>query len=185
MNRRTERGLVLVIAMLILGLCGYRYRTALVTRMWHWRHGDVTKVGLYSIPVPVSWYVPLNSPISTEIVKTDHRERRPGFNLNSVITVSFVPANQTSRDIDWWKVRQSQWLRSRGSTNLEERELTLDGEQVICLKGNIVRDVMHVPADYIVSVDCHSNRMLDIMFNGSADDVQDFFAIVARIRRAR
>src|ERR1700688_928882 len=158
------RTVLIGIVILTLLSIGYSRRFDISARMWHWTNGDFARVGKYEMPVPGHWLVKVEPSGLTFLTDTRSPRKANAFSGMNVITIDSLPT--PTRDLDSWKSYKKQWLTKKGISNPEERSLSFEGEDVVCLGGDEFNEVMKLPYTGVVSVDCLSSGSLHLMFVG-------------------
>lgn len=184
---------VLVAVLLAVGYLILAHEYAIEAKLWHWRHGYTTTIGSYEIPVPEHWVI-LNQD-STFLTIGNASPTRPQRD-NKVHTTAVVSVNvglsglrRHSGDASWmdfWISRERQRLAKERVQSVSEKTLKFDEESVTCIGGNelsaILQGKPNLPQTDAVSLNCMSDRGLNLMFVGEPSDVQPFYTFLSQIR---
>ena len=173
--------LVLLVIATPLAFLGYANRVQIATRLVQLQHADSAKIGDYRVPVPDAWLVTEEMGGTLTLVATNaeqHETAFPNITITTVGTKSSAP-----RDLNAWKSSQRQLLESKGLKDLEERTIHFDGETVLCLGGNEVRDIWQFPNSSLMTLGCASTSSLNFMFVGPRSRLADFGKIVSQIHK--
>jgi hypothetical protein len=146
--------------------------------------GNFVAVGDYDVPVPDRWLVLSQDAYSVLIVDTAGL-RRDGGNLttNGSLSISSLP--EPPRDLKYWVSNQIEGLTGSDVRIIEQRTLAVANEAVYCIGGSELRDVVHIPDNAIISLQCRSTGKLSLVFTGETSDAPGFYALVERIRKGR
>jgi hypothetical protein len=179
--RSTVIALVLGAIFVILAFPVYSRRFQIEAKVWHWRHGYTINVGDYVVPVPGGWLIMVEDPDHQYLLMFDtyvKSEKRIPLTANSV-NVSYYPRQANLKS---WEGLTRQGLSSNGLREVEEFELSTADENLICLGGHELRDVLHLPDATVVSFQCRSSQ-LELMFLGTRAGLDDFKAIASQIHK--
>jgi hypothetical protein len=179
-----------LIALLVaLGLVYYRYRYQLTAKIWHWKHGYSTTMGNYEVPVPEHWLITDQNFVAFTLVNSAPNVPKDAkFQMAAVITV--FPFRQSGIGPDgvaFWLSYQRQWFARHEVESIEEKTVKFGNESITCIGGRelsaILRSSPNHPQTAVVSLNCMSERSLNILFEGEPSDVQSFYTFVSQIRR--
>lgn len=182
--KRRIRTVVIGVVVLTLGYVVYSRRFDILARVWHWKNGDFASVGKYEMPVPRHWFVKVEPSGLTFLTDTRSPRKASAFFGINVITIDSLP--MPTRDLDSWKSYKKQWLIKKGISSPEERSLSFEGEDVVCLGGDEFNEVIKLPyTGDVVSVDCLSSVSLHLMFVGQQPDLKLFYSLIPKIRKQK
>jgi hypothetical protein len=183
--KRTLRMLLIGIFVLIIGYPIYARRFQIEARIWHWRHGYSAAIGDYIVPVPDHWLIVEKGPDDRDLTMVDTLvEKQAEHRLTAnVITVIFL--SQPVQNLDGWESIKRQQLEHSGLSTIEERTLWADDRRVICIGGYELREVLHVPAPTLLSLECSLGGQLSLIFAGYRSGLEDFYAIASQIRKRK
>jgi hypothetical protein len=180
---------LLLALLLALGSIYYRYRYPLTAKLWHWKHGYSTTMGNYEVPVPEHWLIIDQDFVAFTLMNSaPNVPRDKKFHTRAVITV--FPLRQRSVGPDgvaFWLSQQRQGLVRDEVESVEEKTLVFGNESMTCIGGRQLSAIArsspnHFETD-IISLNCMSERGLQILFTGEPSDVQSFYTFVSLIRR--
>jgi hypothetical protein len=108
--------------------------------------------------------------------------------MAAVITV--FPFRQRSIGPDgvaFWLLQQRQSLARDEVQSVEEKTLKFGDESITCTGGRQLSAILsnapnHLETD-VISLNCISERDLNILFEGEPSDLQSFYTFVSQIRR--
>jgi len=87
----------------------------------------------------------------------------------------------------FWLSHQRQWLARGEVESVEEKTLKFGDESITCVGGKqlkaVLRDKPNHPETDIISLNCMSERGLNILFVGEPSDVRPFYTFLSEIRR--
>ena len=175
--------------LLALGYISYRYRYPLRAKIWHWKHGYTATMGNYEVPVPEHWLITDQSFVAFTLMNSApnvHRDAK--FHTTAVVTV--FPFRQRAigpEGLAFWLSLQRQWLARDQVESAEEKTLKFGDEPITCIGGRQLSTILrgnpnHLETD-IISLNCMSERGLNILFVGEPSDLQSFYTFVSEIRR--
>jgi hypothetical protein len=174
--------LLIVITLMYLVL---KKQYQLEAKIWHWRHGYSTTMGKYEVPVPEHWLLLNQDSVALTLVNTDPTvPRRDGkFHTTALISLSLFHGPVGVSQTESWL----RWLEREGVESAVEKRLSFDDEAVICIGGSRLKAIMRhekaFPDTSVISLNCMSDRGLEIMFVGEPSDLQPFYTFVSQIRR--
>jgi hypothetical protein len=182
--------IVFLLALLLaLGSIYYRYRYPLIAKIWHWQHGYSTTMGIYEVPVPEHWLIIDQDFVAVTLMNSAPKvPRDTKFHTAAVITVfPFRQSSIGSNGVAFWLSQQRQWLARDEVQSVEEKTLKFGDESITCTGGRQLSAILpsapnHLDTD-IISLNCMSERGLQILFVGEPSDVQSFYTFVSQIRR--
>jgi hypothetical protein len=184
--------LLIVLFLLALGYIAYAYRYPLAAKIWHWKHGYSTTMGNYEVPVPEHWLILGQNSVALTMLNTSPtRLQRDGkFHTAAVIDIfPFRDRTAEASRMDYWLSLKRQWFAREGVKSIEEKTLKLGDEPITCIGGRelnaILYDKPNHPETDIISLDCMSERGLNILFVGEPSDLQSFYTLVSQIRRRK
>jgi hypothetical protein len=179
----------LIALLLGLGSIYYRYRYPLAAKIWHWKHGYSTTMGNYEVPVPEHWLITHQNFVAFTLMNSAPNVPKDAkFHMTAVITV--LPFRQSGIGPDgvaFWLSHQRQWLASHEVESVEEKTLNFGDESITCIGGRELSAILwsspnRLETD-IISLNCMSERGLNILFEGEPSDLRFFYAFVSQIRR--
>jgi hypothetical protein len=186
-------GRVLILALLLtaIGYALYANQYSLEARVWHWRHGYATTLGGYEIPVPNHWLLNTLDSTAFTLLNTSPppRPHDGKIHITAIIDVDVYQSRFRKRSnwIDAWLSLEQQRLSREKVESLEEKTLDLADGSVTCIGGKelsaVLRGKPGLPQMDIISLDCMSERGLNIRFTGEPSDVESFYTFVSQIRR--
>jgi hypothetical protein len=180
---------LLLALLLALGSIYYRYRYPLTAKIWHWKHGYSTTMGNYEVPVPEHWLIADQNFVAFTLMNSAPNVPRDAkFHMAAAITV--FPFQQRSIGPDgmaFWLSQQRQWLVRDEVRPVEEKTLKVGDESITCTGGRQLSAILsntpnHLETD-VISLNCMSERGLNILFEGEPSDLQSFYTFVSQIRR--
>jgi hypothetical protein len=181
-TRSRTRTVILVVAGALLAIFVFvNNRLQIQAKLWHWRHGNSVDVGNFRVPVPEPWLV-RNVQDRNSILMIDTRKSRGPDPLSDVNAIS-VFLEEPSVDLDYWANDWQQWLRGRGSKEIELRNVNALADKIVCVGGHEFRDVMRIPGTSVVSLFCRSTAGLSLTFVGSERDKEEFYTIISNIQK--
>jgi len=180
---------LLLAVLLALGSIYYRYRYPLTAKIWHWKHGYSTTVGNYEVPVPEHWLITDQDFVAFTLMNSaPNIPRDTKIQMTAVITVFPFRERGIGPDgVAFWLSQQRQRLVRDEVESVEEKTLVFGNESMTCIGGRQLSAIArsspnHIETD-IVSLDCMSERGLNIIFVGEPSDVQSFYTFASQIRR--
>jgi hypothetical protein len=175
--------------LLALGSIYYRYRYPLTAKILHWKHGYSTTMGNYEVPVPKHWLIADQNFVAVTLMNSaPNVPRDTKLHMAAVITV--FPFRQRSIGPDgvaFWLLQQRQSLARDEVQSVEEKTLKFGDESITCTGGRQLSAILsnapnHLETD-VISLNCISERDLNILFEGEPSDLQSFYTFVSQIRR--
>lgn len=181
---------VLLILIISIGSFLYVRRLQLAAELWHWQHGNKTAIGNYDVPVPKHWLISDQDYTGLTIVNTAPNFPKDGkFHTTPVISVfPFRSFPVDAHRIDFWVSLERQRLAREHVKTVEENTVRLGNESMTCIGGQEFEEMLGdaqktgVPEIGAVSLNCMSDRGLNILFVGEPSDVQPFYAFLSQIR---
>jgi hypothetical protein len=179
----------LIALLLALGYISYGYRYQLTAKIWHWKHGYSTTMGNYEVPVPEHWLITDQSFVAFTLMNSAPNEPRDAkIHTRAIVTV--FPFRQRAigpEGLASWLSLQRQWLARDQVETVEEKTLKFGDEPITCVGGRRLSAILrgnpnHLETD-IISLNCMSERSLNILFVGEPSDLQSFYTFVSEIRR--
>jgi hypothetical protein len=183
---------LLFAVLLAIGYFMFAHHYAIEAKVWHWRHGNSTTIDGYKIPVPVHWLVLTQKYDYLTMANTSPNLPRDG---HKIYTAPVITANvgwlsaRASGDTGWmstWASRQRKRLADNRVESVVDKTLNFANESVRCIGGNeldtLLRDRPNLPRTGVVSLDCVSDRGLQVMFVGEPSDVESFYVVLSQIR---
>jgi hypothetical protein len=177
------RIMLLGLAVLIVGRLAYMWRFQLEAKIWHWRHGYSTRIGVYEVPVPEHWLVAVEVPGAVNIVNTaTKKQSKPMVMADSIL---FMPLLQsmTKTNIDFWKQTRRQQLEQDGLSQVEENTFIAGDEKVVCIGGSLYPMIMHTPNTTLVAMECNVGGQLTVIIEGDRAGLDDSYKIVSQIKK--
>jgi hypothetical protein len=180
---------VLLALLVALGFIYFRYHDPVAAKIWHWKHGYSTTMGIYEVPGPEHWLITEQDDLAFILINsTSSVPRDAKFHMRAVITV--FPFNQSGIEADglaFWLSEQRKWLAREGVESVEEKTLKFGDESITCIGGRELTAILgsssnHFQTD-VVSLNCRSERSLSILFEGEPSDLESFYSFVSQIRR--
>jgi hypothetical protein len=180
---------ILLLVVIGTGVVVYAKRYQLMAKVWHWRHGGVTKIGNYDVPVPEHWY-PEQDATSLLLMNTAswHASHDGKFHATATVGVGPFRGHPTgTREMDLWLSLQRQRLDREGLTSVLEKTVRFDDEDMICVGGDelntVMRSVKGFPNTSVVTLNCTWPQGLNIMFVGEPSDLETFYNWASQIHR--
>jgi hypothetical protein len=181
----------LIALLLALGTIHYRNRDSLKAKIWHWKHGYSTTMGNYEVPVPEHWLIIEQDDVAFTLMNsTSSVPRDAKFHMRAVVTVSAFPFPQRAigpEGVAFWLSQQRQWLARDEVESVEEKTLKFGDESITCIGGHLSSAILRAkptfPKTDVISLNCMSERGLNILFEGEPSDLQPFYTFVSQIRR--
>ena len=179
----------LIALLLALGSIYYRYRYPLAAKIWHWKHGYSTTMGNYEVPVPEHWLITQQDFVAFTLMNSrSNVPRDTKFHMRAVVEV--FPFRQGAigpEGVAFWLSQQRQWLAREEVESVEEKTLRFGNESVTCIGGGLLSAILgakpNVPKTDVISLNCMSERGLNILFEGEPSDLQPFYTFVSQIRK--
>ena len=146
-------------------------------------------MGIYEVPVPEHWLITDQDFVAFSLMNSaPNIPRDTKIHTAAVITV--FPFQQRSigpGGVALWLSQQRQWLARDEVQSLEEKTLKFGDESITCTGGRQLSAVLasvpnHLETN-IISLNCMSERGLNILFVGEPSDLQSFYTFVSQIRR--
>jgi|GEM_PF-3062918 len=181
MSKRKLTQILLVVAVALAGWSGYGERLRITAWVWHVRHGGVLRLGDYLIPVPINWYVNDYGPGDQILIRLDHAKGMSSNSTHLPATISLLE-EPPLKDINYWESFVTSEYKKRGTDAVLHREISLDSETLDCVGGNALPAAEGKKIPIGVSWDCRSLGSLEILITGQADDLNQVWDIVSRIR---
>jgi hypothetical protein len=180
---------ILLAVLLAVGSIYYRYRYPLTAKIWHWKHGNSTTMGNYEVPVPEHWLIADQNFVAITLMNSAPNVPRDAkSHMAAVITVFPFRERGIGPDgVAFWLSQQRQSLVRDEVESVEEKTLVFGNESMTCIGGRQLSAILrsspnHLETD-IISLNCMSERGLNILFEGEPSDVQSFYTFVSQIRR--
>lgn len=184
----SERLLLPVLVLALLGWGTYVYRYRIAAWRWHSQHGDVLQLGDYRLPVPQDWYVENVSPARQVLIRVDTTGwQGAAFSSNLRFTAVI---NATLRAVEWPKGKveaemkfQTDQFKRRG-VEPEVRVIDLAGEPLHCLGGQKLSATAGASLAYQSDPDvwrCWSAGRLQLDITAVEQQMPEVWSIVARI----
>ncbi|HTS06408.1 MAG TPA: hypothetical protein VMP68_12560 [Candidatus Eisenbacteria bacterium] len=182
MRKRIVYWLAVIGVVLVLGFAGELFRGIIASSVWHLRHGGSIVAGDYEIALPRYWFVESTNGSVTQLARA-HFPHTNETSFQSSATVSTL-AKPVS-DLQLWESEEQRFYAKEGGTILRTLEVRLTPEQrIVCVEGELAREVLRIPSPHLVSANCQANSRLNLMFTGTEGDFQEFYSIVERLRIA-
>jgi hypothetical protein len=175
---KLQKRTITISSVVILTIFLFYYRARIVTRLWHWQHGNTVTVGDYQLPVPANWLVHHQVSGLAMLTQTYVADERRGGSL-SPPTIIVITLSQPTADLDFWESEERRHLTQSGLGNADSRTIYLAHETVKCIGGNRIK----VPGAALYSIECRSTNRLAIMFTGEREDAEIFYELVSRVHR--
>lgn len=178
---------ILIALLVAVGSIYYRYRYRLTATIWHWKHGYSTTMGNYEVPVPAHWLIYDQNFTGFTLMNSAPNVPRDGkFHMAAGITVFPFRQRDIGPDgVAFWLSQERRWLARDEVQSVEEKTLKFGDESITCIGGRHLDAILrrnHIETD-IISLDCMSERGLNILFVGEPSDLQFFYSFVSQIRR--
>jgi hypothetical protein len=146
-------------------------------------------MGNYEVPVPERWLITEQDFTGFTLMNsTSNVPRGAKLHMRAVITIfPFRQGGMGTDGVAFWLTQQRQWLVRDEVESVEEKTLKFGNESITCIGGRqlsaiLRRSPSHIETD-IVSLDCMSERGLNILFEGEPSDLQSFYTFISQIRR--
>ena len=148
-------------------------------------------MGNYEVPVPEHWLITDQSFVAFTLMNSaPNIPRDAKFHTTAVVGV--FPFRQRAvgpEGLAFWLSLQRQSLARDEVESVEEKPLKFGDESIICIGGRQLSAILrsnpnpnHLETD-IISINCMSERGLNILFVGEPSDLQSFYTFVSQIRR--
>jgi hypothetical protein len=146
-------------------------------------------MGNYEVPVPEHWLITDQDFVAFTLMNSASNVPRDAkFHMRAVVTV--FPFRQRAvgpEGLAFWLSLQRQWLARNEVETGEEKTLKFGDESITCVGGRQLSAILrsnpnHFETD-IISLNCMSERGLNILFEGEPSDLQSFYTFVSQIRR--
>jgi hypothetical protein len=181
-TKRTRRALAAVLSVLLLAAAyvGFLYQLQIEARFWHWRHGNVCRLGDFDIAVPKGWLPKYTSPTDLDLIDT---QLRPGLNpaLHSAI-VSFSLTRFAPRDLTFYRSGMEDRFKIDGVSRIVEHTFQFEDKTAECVGGTVLQDEIKFPAAGFISLNCMTTANIDLMFVGQESNLDKFYGIASQIR---
>jgi len=176
---------LLVTACLIaaaVGFATYHARLQISTRLWHWKHGDVTKVENYEVPVPSDWLPEFpDDPSLINLVHVSPSRSDGPMSKTGVILVSVM--SSPIKDIQRWESDERDFFQNLGVQDVQEFSVQAKNERIFCVGGHVLGHLVPNIGVTAVSFQCRSNGLLSLTYTGPESDLDQFRTIVSGIRQ--
>lgn len=150
--------------------------------VWHWRHGHSVRVREYEVPVPDGWLASDGEREPGGMTSLRFTGRTKDHGPITGISDITITSSSVHANLDSWRAYKRQRLEEEGLPVIEEKTISVDGEQVECLGGNEVRQTLHLPT-IDLSIECVSNGRLALDFFGQPSMLVQFYTIVSGIHK--
>jgi hypothetical protein len=146
-------------------------------------------MGNYEVPVPEHWLITEQTFVAFTLTNSaSNVPRDANFHMRAVVTVFPFPQRAIGPEgLAFWLSMQRQWLARDEVESVEEKTLKFGDEAIPCIGGRQLSAILrgnpnHLETD-IISLNCMSERGLNILFEGEPSDLQSFYTFVSQIRR--
>ena len=146
-------------------------------------------MGNYEVPVPEHWLITDQDFVAFTLMNSaPNIPRDTKIHMTAVITVFPFRERGIGPDgVAFWLSQQRQWLARDEVESVEEKTLVFGNESMTCIGGRQLSAIArsspnHLETD-VISLNCMSERGLQILFAGEPSDVQSFYTFVSLIRR--
>lgn len=146
-------------------------------------------MGNYEVPVPEHWLIIDQNSVAFTLMNSAPKVPR-GAKLHMAAVITVFPVQQSGIGPDemaFWLTRQRQWLARDEVQSIQEKTLKFEDESITCIGGGqlsaILRRAPNPVETDIISLNCLSERGLNILFEGEPSDLQSFYTFVSQIRR--
>lgn len=192
-NRKMKRSVsfLIILSLLVVGFIIYVFRYPIAASWWHWKNGYTATMGRYVVPIPEHWIIKDQNSVAFTLMDTAPTQplRDHKFHMAAVINIfpfQNWPADPSRTDL--WLSQRRQWLEREQVKPVEEKTLKLGDESISCIGGHelsaIARNLPNGSATTdIVSMNCMSERGLNVMFVGRGWDLAPFYKLLEQIRR--
>lgn len=179
--------LVALLTMLLVvgGLVGYKNRYRLAATIWHWKHGYSASIGNYLVPVPKNWLI-FNESSAPYLMNTSPKWYASDGKFHTNAVISFLSIRDRTVRMDYWLSQEKQRLAGEQVSPVEEKSLGFGDEFITCEGGpelNALGKKLNGQRTDAVSLNCMSERGLNILFVGEPSDVEVFYSFLSQIRR--
>lgn len=185
---------LLFAVLLAIGYVIFAHRYAIEAKVWHWRHGHSTTIDGYEIPVPAHWLVLTQQYEDLTMVNTSPNLLRDDSKIYIApvltVNVGLLSHARASGDTGWmktWTSLQQERLADNKVKPVVEKTIKFGDESVTCIGGSeldaVLSDRPDLPRTGAISLDCMSDRGLNLMFVGEPSDVESFYLLLSQIRR--
>jgi len=178
----------------VLGFIYHVNRFRLAAQIWHWKHGYSAAMGNYEVPVPEHWLILDGDSVAFTLTNTSPGRPRRDGKLHTAAAITVFPFRNWpagSKRADSWLSLKRQWLAREDVKAVEERTVKFGNDSIICVGGRGLSAVfrntsnLSVAETDIVSLDCMSERGLEVLFAGEPSDLETFYTFLSQIRSQR
>ena len=181
----------------LLAVLGFVYRAnrfRLAAQIWHWRHGNSAVMGNYKVPVPEHWLILDDDSVAFTLMNTSPARLPRDGELHTAAVINVFPFRNWPAEAkrrDSWLSLKRQRLAREDVKAVEERRVKFGEDSVICVGGRELSAVFHNASSVsgaetdIVSLDCMSERGLEVLFVGEPSDLEPFYTFLSQIRSQR
>jgi hypothetical protein len=178
----------------VLGFIYHANRFRLAAQTWHWRHGYSAAMGNYEVPVPEHWLILGDDSVAFTLMNTSQARPPRDGKLHTAAVITVFPFRNwpaEAKRADSWLSFKRQWLAREDVKAVEETTVKFGNDSIICVGGRelsaVLRNASNVSASEtdIVSLDCMSERGLEVLFVGEPSDLEPFYTFLSQIRSQR
>ena len=161
----------------------YDFRAPIEARIWHLRHGTVTTVGNYSVPVPASWYVEDWGDGQQILMNLHTNDQTPLKRMKTHASIVLWPGTPVPiESLNRLTSLNADWLRKRGAEPDLQRTFNLDGDILLCTGGKKL-DSGRIPDFEPTGWHCKLPEGLEVLIVATDPDLKQVWDIVSGIRR--
>ena len=164
--------LLLIVLLAYGSYVAYRDRFRIAARIWHWRHGYVSRIGEYDVPVPAHWLPKYDVPGDLLLYNTER------FALVSILPRTPVP----TPDLTPWESVSRQMLEARHVDHITQHTIKFDSQMVSCIGGAQFSQLLKISAPSVISLDCQSTGNIHLRFTGQDSELETFYSIASQIK---
>lgn len=185
------RVIVLFLLVISIGYFVYLKRFQLAAELWHWRHGNETTIGNYVVPVPKHWLISdLDYEAFTLANTSPHFPKDGKFHTSAAMIVSLFQNWRVDAN-SFWLAHERQRLVRENIKAVEENTVKFGDESITCIGGRELGAILgnapnaSMPKINTISLNCVSERGLNVLFVGEPYDVQPFYKFLSQIRNRK
>jgi hypothetical protein len=173
---------VALLIAIVFAFVGYPRRLQIAARFWHWRHGDITYVGGYEVPVPKDWLPEMyDDPSIIDLVHTRPSVSDGPLSKTGIIFVTVVPL--PLKNTLGWESATRRLFENYGVQDVQEISMEVAHEEILCIGGHVLSHLVPHSGITAVSFQCVSSGHIGLQYSGPESDLDQFRAIASGIRQ--
>ncbi len=182
---------VLFLLIISIGYFVYVKRFQIAAELWHWRHGNQTIIGNYQVPVPKHWLITELGYEASTLVNTSSNFPKDG-KLHTSAAIIISPFQNWSVGANgFWLAHERQRLVRENVEIVAVNTVKFENESITCIGGRELNAILgdasnaRMPKMDAISLNCMSERGLNVLFVGEPSDVQPFYRFLSQIRHRK